>query len=150
MNQIENVKLSGELCIEVRRADGSLKETRTVKNLVVNAGLALMASRLKDNTTLPVSHMALGQGVAAALAADTALGVEVGRSALSSPPTLTGGSISYSATFPGGVATGPVTEAGLFNSAVGGAMLCRTKFGVVTKEATDVMSVTWVVTIAAA
>ena len=42
-----------------------------------------------------------------------------------------------------------LTEAGIFNAASGGTMLCRTVFAVVNKQADDTMTVTWTVTIAA-
>jgi hypothetical protein len=43
-----------------------------------------------------------------------------------------------------------VTEAGVFNAATGGDMLCRTVFDVVNKAADDTMAITWTVTLAAA
>ena len=46
-------------------------------------------------------------------------------------------------------ATGAVTEAGIFNAASGGTMLCRTVFSVVNKGADDSLSVTWTITLTA-
>jgi len=40
-----------------------------------------------------------------------------------------------------------LTEAGIFNASTSGNMLCRTKFDVVNKSATDTLAITWVVTI---
>ena len=51
--------------------------------------------------------------------------------------------------FEAGDATGAVTEAGIFNAASGGDMLCRTVFSVVNKAADDTMSVTWTITLSA-
>jgi hypothetical protein len=49
--------------------------------------------------------------------------------------------------FPAGTATGAITEAGIFNAATGGTMLCRTTFPVINKGSADSLAVTWVVTV---
>jgi hypothetical protein len=63
--------------------------------------------------------------------------------------TVTDNTIQYIASFEAGDGTGAVTEAGIFNAATGGSMLCRTVFSVVNKAADDTMSVTWTITISA-
>ena len=146
MNTKDQVTATGALKIVVRGSDGAIKQEHEVKNLVVNAGLAYIASRMKDTTLGAMSHMAIGAGTSAAAGANTALGSELGRVALTST-TVTANAVAYVATFGAGVGTGAVTEAGLFNDGTAGTMLCRTVFGVVTKEATDSMSITWTVTI---
>lgn len=146
MNTNDKVAATGALKIVVRSADGAVKQEHEVKNLVVNAGLAYIASRMKDTTLAAMSHMAIGSGSTAAAGANTALGTELGRVALTST-TVTDNAVSYVATFGAGVGTGAVTEAGLFNDGTAGTMLCRTVFGVVNKEVGDTMSITWVVTI---
>lgn len=149
MNTIENIKATGRLDIQVFGPNGELKQNETVDNLVVTAGLGYIASRMKDATATAMSHMALGSGTAAAAAGNTALGTELGRVALTST-TVTGSQVQYVATFGAGTATGAVTEAGIFNAASGGTMMCRTVFSVVNKDAGDTMSITWTVTLAAA
>jgi hypothetical protein len=61
--------------------------------------------------------------------------------------TVTANAIEYVASFPAGTGTGAVTEAGVFNAASAGTMLCRTVFSVVNKGAADAMSVTWTITV---
>lgn len=117
-----------------------------VPNLVVTTGKNFVASRIKDTTDAAMSHMAIGSGTTAAAAGDTALGTELDRQALTST-TVTNNTITYVATFGAGDGTGAVTEAGLFNAASGGSLLCRTVFNVVNKGASDSMTITWVVTI---
>ena len=146
MNTNDKVAATGALKIVVRSADGTVKQEHEVKNLVVNAGLAYIASRMKDTTLAAMSHMAIGSGSTAAAGGNTGLGTELGRVALTST-TVTDNAVSYVATFGAGVGTGAVTEAGLFNDGTAGTMLCRTVFGVVNKEVGDTMSITWVVTI---
>jgi hypothetical protein len=146
----ENMKAKGRLSIVIKDEDGNVKDTREVDNLVVNTGLAYIASRMKDATATAMTHMGLGSGSTAAAAGDTDLGSLLGsREALDST-TVTSNAIEYVASFEAGDATGAVTEAGIFNAASGGTMLCRTVFSVVNKGASDTMTVTWTITISAA
>ena len=148
----ENLKLSGQLNIVLKDKAGNIKETREEKNLVVNTGLAYIASRMKDTTKGAMSHMALGSGTTAAAATQTDLVTILGsREALDST-TIAGSNnekIVYVSSFEAGDATGAVTEAGIFNAATSGDMLCRTVFSVVNKAADDTMSVTWTITLSA-
>ena len=149
----ENLKLSGQLNIVLKDKAGNIKDEREVKNLVVNKGLEYIASRMKDASKSVMSHMGLGSGTTAAAASQTDLVTLLGsREALDST-TISGSNnekVVYVSAFEAGDATGAVTEAGIFNAASGGTMLCRTTFSVVNKEADDTMSVTWTITINAA
>jgi hypothetical protein len=148
----ERLKLKGMVNLCVRGADGSVKEDRTIENLVVNAGLAYIISRMVGTAKPAISHMALGAGTMAAAASQTDLIAMLGvREALDST-TISGTNnekVVYVASFEAGDATGAVTEAGLFNAASGGDMLCRTVFAVVNKAADDTMTVTWTITVSA-
>jgi hypothetical protein len=145
----DSLKLKGRVGIVLKDKDGKVKETREIDNLVVDTGLAFIASRMKDATATAMTHMALGSGSTAAAANNTALGSQLGsREALDST-TVTSNAVAYVASFEAGDATGAVTEAGLFNASSGGTMLCRTVFSVVNKLADDSMTVTWTVTISA-
>ena len=145
----ENLKLSGQLNIVVKGKDGKVKEERTEKNLVVSAGLTYIASRMKNTAADAMTHMALGSGTTNAAAGQTDLVTLLGsREALDST-TASSNTIVYVAAFEAGDATGAVTEAGIFNAASGGTMLCRTKFNVVNKAADDTMNVTWTITLSA-
>ena len=145
MQALETLKAKGDVSIQITRADGSV-ETKEFKNLVVNTGLNYIVSRMKDATVGAMSHMAIGSGNTAAAAGNTALGSELGRVALTST-TVTSNTIQYVATFPAGTGTGAITEAGMFNAASSGVMLCRTVFGIVTKDVGDSMTITWTVTV---
>ena len=145
----ENLKLSGHLGIVLRDKDGNIKEERTERNLVVTTGLNYIASRMKDASATAMTHMALGSGTTAAAAGQTDLVTLLGaREALDST-TVTANAVAYVASFEAGDATGAVTEAGIFNAASSGTMLCRTKFNVVNKAADDTMTVTWTITLSA-
>lgn len=146
---VETVKASGQLNVKLVSATGQVKENFVVPNLVVTAGKEWIAARMKDaGTPVQMSHMAIGSDNTVAAAANTALGSELGRSALTTAGgTVSGAVVTYEATFAAGTGTGAVQEAGIFNGGAGGTMLCRTVFNVVNKGADDTLSITWTVTI---
>lgn len=146
MNITESLKMKGELSINVFDANGNLKNSLHVPNLVVTTGKVYIASRMVANTTTIVSHMAIGQGTATPAVTDTTLGNEAGRVALDTLSSNTN-TLTATATFPAGVGTGAITEAGIFNASSAGTMLCRTTFPVINKQAGDTISVTWVITV---
>ena len=148
----EKLKLSGQLNIVLKDKAGNVKDEREVKNLVVNKGLEYIASRMKDASKSVMSHMGWGSGTTAAAASQTDLVTLLGsREALDST-TISGSNnekVVYVSAFEAGDATGAVTEAGIFNAASGGDILCRTVFSVVNKAADDTMSITWTITLSA-
>lgn len=148
MKLIESPRMLGQLHITVTRPDGSTDEF-THPNLVVDTGLNFIVSRMKEGAANPMSHMAVGAGSTATAPGDAALGSELGRSALSSV-VVNANAIIYNASFPPGVGTGAITEAGILNAATAGTMLCRTVFPVVNKMLADSVSLTWTVTISPA
>ena len=141
----DNLKVTGDLKVQIFDKTGTLKEERLLKNLVVTTGKTFIAARVVGTPTA-MSNMAVGAGTTAASASDTALGAELGRVALTSSTSALN-VITYVATFGAGVGTGAVTEAGIFNASSGGTMLCRTVFSVINKGADDAMSVTWQITV---
>lgn len=142
----DSSKVTGSVNVVVRGEDGAVKQEFTVPNLVVDSGLAFIASRMKDATATAMSHMAVGTDNTAADAGDTTLGTEIARVALTST-TVTDNAVAYVASYPAGTGTGALTEAGIFNDVAAGTMLCRTVFAVINKGAADSMTVTWTVTI---
>jgi hypothetical protein len=141
----DNLKVTGDVLITLFNKDGSVKDSREIKNLVVTTGKEFIAARMVGVPT-EMSHMAVGAASAAAANGDTALGSELGRVALASD-TVAGAVVTYTATFPAGTGTGAVVEAGILNAGSGGTMLCRTVFSVVNKGADDAMSITWTITV---
>lgn len=149
----ENLKLSGALSIVLTDKNGNVKDQREVNNLVVEAGLAYIISRMVGTDKAVMSHMALGSGTTAAAGGQTDLVTLLGAREGIDTTTITGSNnekVQYVAAFEAGDATGAVTEAGIFNASTGGDMLCRTVFDVVNKAADDTMVITWVITLAAA
>ena len=137
----DNFQMTGHLSIAIN--DAVVQE---VPNLVVTDGKEFVASRMKDTTKAAMSHMGIGTGSTAAAAANSALGSQADRNALTST-TVSGAAVTYLASFGAGEGTGAITEAGLFNASSSGDMLCRTVFAVVNKGQNDAMSITWTVTV---
>ena len=136
----DNLKMKGRLQVSL---NGEV--VRDIDNLVVTAGKAYVADRMKNNSST-MSHMAIGSGTTAAAAGNTALGTELGRVSLTST-TVSSNVVTYVATFAAGTGTGAVTEAGILNASSSGTMLCRTVFSVVNKGSADSMTITWTVTV---
>ena len=129
--------------------DGAVKEVRKGKNMVVTAGLNHIADQL---SSVPgegaMSHMAVGSGSTATSAATTTMEGQISdRHALDSR-TDSGAVVSYVATFAAGHGTGALTEAGIFNAATVGTLLCRLTYSVINKGTDDQLVVTWTCTIA--
>ena len=152
MDASEKLKLIGQLGIVVKDKDGNVKDQRQVNNLVVNAGLAYIISRMVGTAKNVMSHMAVGAGTSPAAAGDTALGSQLGSRVALDSSTISGSNnekVIYVCTFGSGSGTGAVTEAGIFNASTSGDMLCRTVFAVVNKAADDTMVITWTITLSA-
>jgi hypothetical protein len=145
---ISTVTAKGSLKLELKNAEGIAIHTQEVDNLVVNTGLAFIAQRLAGTPTA-MSHMGVGMGGTAAAATQTDLILTPVRVALTSSTnvttTVTNDSMQYVATFPAGTATGALVEAGIFNAASAGTMLCRTVFAAINKAALDSLTITWTV-----
>jgi len=145
----DNLKLRGDVAIVLKDKDGKVKESRDINNLVVTTGLTFICSRMASASAGVMSHMALGSSTAAAAAGQTDVQSILGsREALDSS-TASANTIAYVSSFEAGEGTGAVTEAGVFNAASSGTMLCRVVFPVVNKQADDTMSLTWTITLTA-
>ena len=144
----EGLKLRGDVALVLRDKDGNIKDERNIKNLIVDTGLNFICDRMKDDETV-MTHMALGSGTTAAAAGDTSLESQLGSRETLDSSTVSANTITYVASFEAGDATGAVTEAGIFNAASGGTMLCRVTFSVVNKAADDTLSVNWQISLTA-
>lgn len=119
------------------------------KNLVLSLGKQWIAKRCTGQASSLVTHIAVGTGTTAAAVGQTALTAELARVALSQAGAVNPGTavMRYEAVFAAGVATGALTEAGLFDAASGGLCVARTVFDVKNKGPEDVFTVVWEITI---
>ena len=145
----DRASLKGQLEIVLKDQSGKVKERRKEKNLIVNTGLNAILDRLVGTSEAVMSHMGLGSSSTAAAAGQTALVSQLGSREAIDSSTVTGSSVAYVCTFEAGDATGTITEAGIFNAASGGTMLCRSVFSSITKGANDSLNVTWTITVTA-
>lgn len=143
---VDNISVNGNLNVKLLDDSGSLKDERSIKNLVVNLGKEHIADRMIANTTVSMSHMAVGSSNTSPSVSNTGLGTELARVALDSA-TRSNATITYSATYAAGVGTGTIAEAGIFNDSSAGTMLCRTSFNEVNKASGDTLVITWNVTV---
>lgn len=146
------VKISGRVHIVLRGPDGKIKDEETTNNLCVTTGRQHIADQMADQGDAAMSHMAIGTGTNAVDAADTALQTELDRNTLSSKSQGTGtdaNKVTFVADWAAGDGTGAITEAGIFNSASAGVMLCRSVFAVKNKASGDTLTLTWVLTVSA-
>jgi len=146
MKTNDSVKATGQVSIDIFGPNGELKEKAYIPNLVVAVGRAYIASRMKDDSSAAMSHMAVGTGTVAADAADTTLGTEANRQLLTNT-VVADNVVTYTAQYAAGQGTGALTEAGIFNASSAGTMLCRTVFDVINKATDDSMTITWTVTL---
>jgi len=145
----ESMKISGEVSLVLTGPDGKVKQEITRPNLVVDTGTAFIASRMEGTDDAVMSHMAIGSGTTTAAASDTDVESVLGVREAIDTAVATSNQIVYTCGFEAGDGTGAVTEAGIFNASTGGSMLCRTVFPVVNKQADDVLTITWTITISA-
>lgn len=144
----ETVSLKGNLEVVLLDENRVVKDTRKVNNLVVAVGKNYISSRMTSNSSIIMSHMAIGTANIAAVTSQTFLLGENARVGLDST-NITNNTITYVSTFPAGTGTGTIAEAAVFNnpSANSGTMLCRTRFNEVNKAAADTVVITWNVTV---
>ena len=138
----ENFQVTGQVTIQ---KNGEV--VRDIPNTIVTAGKNDIASLITGAGSV-MTHMAVGTGTNAVAAGDTTLQTESDRNALStsggSPSTNT---VTYTAVWNAGDGTGSLTEAGLFSASSSGTMLARTVFSAVNKGASDVLTITWTITV---
>jgi hypothetical protein len=142
----ETIKLTGHIKLQLFGPDGKLKQEFEKQNLVVNVGKTYLTGFLAANpqTGTFMPYIGVGTGTAIPTVTDTTL---------QSPlPTRVAGTLTNSSntwnnntTFPAGVDTGLITEAGLFSASSGGTMFARQVFIGFNKQVGDSFVVSWTV-----
>lgn len=143
----EFLKVTGELDIKLYDSEYNIKSHIHIPNMVVAVGKTFLASRAVGVEQDIMTHMAVGTSNSGLATSNIALANEIYRVVLDSPPSNTNNVITFNATFGSGQGTGALVEAGLFNSNTGGIMLARTTFAAINKEASDILTINWNVTI---
>jgi hypothetical protein len=148
--------LTGHFGLEHYRA-GSLIDSRSVRNTIVNDGLAAVAGLIiQTGSTSPFTYLAIGTSTTAVSSTDTALYGELttggGQRSLATLSRVTTdvtndtAQLVHTFTFTT-TGTYPITEAGVFNvvttSSGSGAMLCRQIFTAINVVNTDTLEITY-------
>lgn len=149
---IVKAKYKGFFRLEVRDKEGNLKhDTGWIQNLITNAGLAGLASRINgDGSEAAFTYIAVGTGTTAANAADTTLETEIADSGLAraagtasrTTTTQTNDTARLTKTF-SVTGTKAVTEIGILNAGSSGTLLCRQVFTAVNVQNGDSLAVTY-------
>ena len=145
---IDNLALTGALQISLNN-----EVVHQCDNLVVTAGKQWVANRFKNTgggfTQLgEMTHMAVGSGSTAAAVANTTLGTELNRLALTTAGgTVSNATVQYDATWASSHGAYAIQEAGIFSAASGGTMLARTVFAVINKGTDDTVTISWTITV---
>jgi hypothetical protein len=130
---------------------GYWNSTKSVRNLVTNAGFAGSAGRLNGSgAPAAFTYIAVGTGVSAAAVTDTTLGTETATSGLSRAnstvslvtTSVTNDTAQLTNTF---TVTGTVavTESGVLNASSSGTLLCRQVFSAINVVNGDSLAITW-------
>jgi len=141
----EGIKFKGSFEAVLRDKDGNIKETRSIPNLITDAGFDGVIQRCFSTGTGSdaFNQIAIGSGETAASTGDTSLGSEAARA--QGTYTYTDGTAAFTIqnTFAAGTGTGSIYESGILNSGATGQLWNRQTFGVINKGASDSLQVTW-------
>lgn len=146
--EINNViNASGVFTIEHYR-DGKLINKIVVNNVVTNVGKSRVADLIGDvNSINPFGYIAIGSGSTAESASDNSLEYELKRAAASKSlvtTTVSNDTLRLEATFNFGSGENyAICEAGVFNAATGGDMLCRKTFPEINVQENDSLTITY-------
>lgn len=146
----EAVKMKGEWFTILYGPDGEVKEKRQGFNVVTTVGKEFLASFMQSAVvaaaTFTGRYIAIGTGLVAEAAGDTALGTESSRST-GTASYLSGQIFQVTATFAAGSGTGAITEYGLLSSNSAGTLIARDTEAVINKAAGDTLTVVCQLTI---
>lgn len=152
----DNLRPRGVFSLVVRDSLGKIKDARISHNLVTNVGFAGIASRINGSgAEAAATYLAVGTGITAAAATDTALGTELAVSGLSrvnatasrTTITITNDAATLITTFTV-TGTAAVTEAGVLNAASAGVLFARSVFTAVNVISGDSLQLTYKIKVA--
>lgn len=141
----DQLNLHGSMTATLIRGNGDVEVTRK-DNIIVNSGFDFICNAMNSVQT-PMGFIGVGTGAVAPAAADTALGTQLVRAASTYSHVANTKVFTQTASFAAGVATGAITESGVFNAATLGVMLDRVTFAPINKGAADTLSVTFTFTL---
>ena len=144
-------KLIGKWWVTLYGAPGEVKAQRHGTNVITEDGKSFLAGFLYSAaaaaSTFTMRYIAVGTDATGEAASNTALGSEANRVS-ATVSQVTGAIYRCTGTFSSGIATGAITEYGLFSTATTGAgtIFSRDTEAVVNKGANDTLTVVTEVT----
>lgn len=150
----ESIQIRGDVSIK-KWTNGELVHEDEIKNLVVTNGKNYISAKLANDNSegTAITHMGIGTNNTVPVVGNTALGIPLTpRQALSSTAHTVGNNYSeFTAAFNGATyapsTTVYVSEAGLFTDIASGIMICRTTFGAFPLTSSDIVAITWRLTV---
>jgi hypothetical protein len=142
----DSLQLSGKLTLTLISPDGQVVDSRDIDNLIVQTGKNFFANAGLFASASPFTNIAVGTSGTPAALSDTILGAEISRLIFTSS-SVAANVITMVVTFPAGMATGALQEAGIFNAASAGTMLSHVVFSVINKGVLDSLTISWAVTL---
>jgi hypothetical protein len=151
-----NLIVFGHLKLEVFYKSGRLKEVREASNKVTNKGVYMIMDQLLASPSVAkAGWMEVGTGTIAGGSQATATILNAylagSRQAFTTATSRSLGVVTYTNLWAAGVATGAITEAGIFNVVTQNTTdLCFYQtFSAITVGASDTLQATWTVTLTA-
>lgn len=149
-NNMDSIKIKGQIDFEIRGVDGKVRDRWTVYNSVVNAGFAQLALLAGDASATPFTYLELGTSSTAVAAAQTALqaaittgGLERAAATVSRvTTTVTNDTLQLVKTWTSS-ASHTVEEVGIFNASSAGTMLARALTGTKTVASGETLTGTY-------
>jgi hypothetical protein len=137
--------------IKIPYLTGNYADFRLISNLVTNAGMAGVASRINgDGSEAAFTFIAVGTGTTAAAAGNTALETEIidsglARAAATASRVTTDVTNDTAQLLKSFSVTGTkaVTESGVLNASSGGVLLARQVFSAINVVNGDTLQITW-------
>lgn len=147
MDNKDNFKVHGAVTLVLQKADGGAIASR-YNNMVLDSGIDFLCDSFGLNARQGImSHIAVGTGTTEVKATDTALDAELTRKQCTYVHTKGSTKLTVQTTFNAGEATGAITEAGVANASSAGTFFDRVVFPVINKGASDILTVTFEITL---
>ena len=143
--------IKGVMYLELRGADGMLKETREIDNTVTELMDAHVADQMSDSGDAAIGFMAVGTGTGQG-SASTGLAISLDRNALTSTTQGAAGAdndVVYVGDWAAADGTGAITEAGILKTDDNTSLMVVASFDVINKGAADTLAITWTVSFGA-
>lgn len=145
----EKFKIGATVIVEKHNKKGETTDKRVVHNTVVNGGYDLVCDLLAkvSSRPSPLGYVGMGTDTTSTTTSMTGLGTEWG-SRVATTYTHTAGTtnLTLSCTIPEHTgATVNLTESGIFNASTGGTMFNRVTFTAIGKEASDTITVRYLI-----